>query len=379
VPAQEQPNQQPKDQPQQRPKPSQFWHECKSSDVSVEVAITSASVAFSTCTEPVHTWVGLGNINDVLMSNQNKSAGDSAKLTKKRKCNHAVAQCRILKRIKDKNPIELTEAARSNVARMNEASLLLFDAESPRSKKEARLQIKKEARMQSKKEARPQLMNDARLLSMNEARLLLMDAESPQKKKEARPQVMNDTRLLSMTEARLLLMDVESLQLVNVESPQSMNVERLQSMNVERAQSINEASPLLMNAAMPLTMDVARLLSMDAAQPQTIDVGIPKSIDGYCVSVDEELMNNQPNLLMKDNDTSNPHSVPMQFHLIQKSKQRNCKDIKNVLVKTKTANFDRSCLCRVLKHEQMKKLREKGMVFIEVNTPIQKMCFLVIV
>jgi len=168
-----------------------------------------------------------------------------------------------------------------------------------------------------------------------------------------------------MNEARLLLMDAES--------PQSMNVERLQSMNVERAQSINEASPLLMNAAMPLTMDVARLLSMDAAQPQTINVGIPKSIDGYCVSVDEELMNNQPNLLMKDNDTSNPHSGPTQFCLIQKSKQRNCKDIKNVLVETKTANFDRSCLCSVLKHEQMKKLREKGMVFIDVNTPIQKM------
>jgi len=40
---------------------------------------------------------------------------------------------------------------------------------------------------------------------------------------------------------------------------------------------------------------------------------------------------------------------------------------------TKTANFDRSCLCSVLKPEQMTKLRKKGMVFIHVNTPIRKM------
>jgi len=137
------------------------------------------------------------------------------------------------------------------------------------------------------------------------------------------------------------------------ERSQSMDVSRDQSIEaVVLPESIDDSGKSLFNAALPISMDQARLLSMDASPVQT--------------KVEDETINNQPNLLI--NNTG-----PSQFRLLQKSKQRNCKDMNNVLVETKTANFDRSCLCSVLNFEQMKKLRERGMVFIHVETPIRKM------
>jgi len=47
--------------------------------------------------------------------------------------------------------------------------------------------------------------------------------------------------------------------------------------------------------------------------------------------------------------------------------------MKKNLFTTKMANFNRSCLCSVLTHEQMEDLRLKGMVFIIVDKPIWKM------
>jgi len=223
----------------------------KSSDVSVEVVPKSASVVSSTCTKLVQNWVGLGKIDDDKISNQNKSAGDSVELVKKRKRNDAVAQRRKLKRMKERN--------------------------------------------------------------------LLQNMETD----------------------------------VKVDWSQSMDVARDQSIEaVVLPESIDDSGKSLFNAALPISMDQARLLTMDASTVQT--------------RVEDEIINNQPTLLIDK-------TVPSQFRLLQKSKQRNCKDIKNVLIETKTANFDRSCLCSVLNFEQMKKLRERGMVFIHVETPIRKM------
>ncbi len=122
-----------------------------------------------------------------------------------------------------------------------------------------------------------------------------------------------------------------------------------------------------------LSMDVGSSLSMDASRPNSMYVARSLSMGDYCVSVGEEIKNNQPNLLMNTNDSFKPHSGPTNYWLLQKNKQRNYKDMKNNLFKTKTANFDRRCLCSVLNHKQMEKLRSKGMVFIDVKTPVRKM------
>jgi len=55
----------------------------------------------------------------------------------------------------------------------------------------------------------------------------------------------------------------------------------------------------------------------------------------FCVSVNKEIKNNQPNLLMNDNDSLKPHSGPTPFCLLQRNKQRNCKDMKKIWSKPK--------------------------------------------
>jgi len=53
---------------------------------------------------------------------------------------------------------------------------------------------------------------------------------------------------------------------------------------------------------------------------------------------------------MNNNDSLKPHSGPTPFCLLQRNKQRNCKDMKKILVKTKTANFDNhAILCHFIK------------------------------
>jgi len=101
------------------------------------------------------------------MSNQYKSAGDSAELTKKWKCNRAVAQRQILKR----KQVLLTDAAGSNVARTQ-----LMDAAMPLSMDVARLLSKDVRSNLSMDLARPQLMNVGSDLLMDAARPLSMDA-----------------------------------------------------------------------------------------------------------------------------------------------------------------------------------------------------------
>jgi len=119
------------------------------------------------------------------------------------------------------------------------------------------------------------------------------------------------------------------------------------------------ARSLLKDGVASLTTEVAGPLLMDMAQSLVIDQELSPMID-------EEIVDNQPNLLKQ-------HFGPSNFRLSQKNKQRNSKDIRKTLVKTKTANFDRSCLCSVLKHDQIAMLKSKGMVFIEVNQPVRKM------
>jgi len=85
---QQQPNQLPHQWPHQQP--PQEWHECKKSEVFVEITYSATSLAYSTCTYPVlsynnNSWVGLGNTRDVLFSNRFKGADDCAELSKKRK------------------------------------------------------------------------------------------------------------------------------------------------------------------------------------------------------------------------------------------------------------------------------------------------------
>jgi len=142
------------------------------------------------------------------------------------------------------------------------------------------------------------------------------------------------------------------------------------SMDAARPLSMDAARPLSMDEARLLSMDVGSGLSMDASRPNSMYVARPLLMGDYCVSVGEETKNNQPNLLMNANNSFKPHSGPTNYQLLQKNKQRNYKDMKNNLFETKTANFDRSCLCCVLNHKKMEKLRSKGMVFIDVKTPV---------
>jgi len=115
---------------------------------------------------------------------------------------------------------------------------------------------------------------------------------------------------------------------------------------------------LTTDAAWSLLADVDWSLSMDIADPLMLDKAQSLVMDqDWSLLMDDVQINNQPNLLINDLDSTKPYSGPTEFHLLQCSKQRNFKYMKKNLVKTKTANFKRSCLCSMLTHEQMTKLR----------------------
>jgi len=55
----------------------------------------------------------------------------------------------------------------------------------------------------------------------------------------------------------------------------------------------------------------------------------------WSLSMDDVQINNQPNLLINDLDSTKPYSGPTEFCLLQHSKQRNCKYMKKPLLKPK--------------------------------------------
>jgi len=135
---------------------------------------------------------------------------------------------------------------------------------------------------------------------------------------------------------------------------------------------VTDAAQLLsMDEARSLATDAARSISMDKAWSLMTDMTKLLVMDEDQSSfVDQEKINNQPNLLIDDVDNTKQCTGPTAFHKRQHNWHRNCNDMKKNLFTTKTANFNRSCLCSVLNHEQMEDLRLKGMVFIIVDKPI---------
>jgi len=125
-----------------------------------------------------------------------------------------------------------------------------------------------------------------------------------------------------------------------------------------------------MDNAEYLTTDAAGSLSKEGVASLTTEVVVDQNLSH---TMDEESIDNQPNMLIHDCHSTKEHFGPTNFWLLQKNKQRNCKDMRKTLAKTKTANFERSCLCSMLNQDQMTKLRLKGMIFLEVHKPVRKM------
>jgi len=113
---------------------------------------------------------------------------------------------------------------------------------------------------------------------------------------------------------------------------------------MDEAQSVvtDAARSLSMDEAVFLTTDAARSLSKDGVASLTTEVAGPFLMDmaqslvmdwDLSHMMDEEKINNQPNLLINDYYSIKQHCGPTNFWLLQKNKQRNCKDMRKTLVK----------------------------------------------
>jgi len=268
---------------------------------------------------------------DVLINNEYKGAEDCLGLSKKRKSNNARSQRRMKKRDLEKFPVTATSGKSFNArSKSKDPQSQVKDAPRSQVKDAPRSQVKNAPGIQVKDAPRSQV-KDA-------PRTQLKDAPSYQSNKTACSQSKDLAPSLLMYDTR--------------------------SVVTEAARSLS------MDNAEYLTTDAAGSLSKEGVASLTTEVVVDQNLSH---TMDEESIDNQPNMLIHDCHSTKEHFGPTNFRLLQKNKQRNCKDMRKTLAKTKKAKFERSHLCSMLNQEQMVKLRLKGMIFIEVNKPVQKM------
>ena len=93
---------------------------------------------------------------------------------------------------------------------------------------------------------------------------------------------------------------------------------------------------LTTDAAWSVLTDVDWSLSMDIADPLILDKAQSLVMDqDWSLLMDDVQINNQPNLLISDLDSTKPYSGPTEFCLLQHSKQKTCKYMKKPWLKPK--------------------------------------------